>query len=304
MSLPVVIDADPGVDDALALLYALASPELTIEAITVVSGNVGLPLGVRNALLTLEASGVDAPPPVYAGADRPLRRDPLDASHVHGADGLGGAAEGRKPSLGVQAEHAVDFLLRTLSARPGEVTLVALGPLTNLGAALVRDPAILRLARSVVVMGGSLSAGNVTPAAEYNFYADPEAAKAVLTSGADLTVVGLDATRQALLTRERMERAELPPFPRRLLEHYIAFFEGRRGMAACYLHDPLAVGTAADPSLVRTLALQADVETEGRLTRGMLVADRRENASEGPVRVAVEADAERFVGRFLERLGV
>lgn len=302
MSLPVVIDTDPGVDDALALLYALASPELAVEAITVVAGNVRLPLGVRNALLTLEASGAANPPSVYAGRERPLRRDPLDAAHVHGADGLGGASEGREPSLQAQKEHAVDFLLRTLSERPGEITVVALGPLTNFGAALERDPEILRRARGVVVMGGSLSVGNVTPAAEYNFYADPEAAQAVLKSGCELTVVGLDATRQAVLTRERMEQASLAPFARRLLEHYVAFFEKHRGMSACYLHDPLAVAAAADPSLIRTTALQADVEAEGRLTRGMLVADRREGAPPGPVRIAVGTDADRFAELFLGRL--
>ncbi len=308
MSLPVIIDTDPGIDDALALLYALASPELSVEAVTVVAGNVALEIGVRNALLTLEASGAKDLPPVAAGCDRPLRRPLIDASHVHGDDGLGGAAD-HEPALQPVAAHGVDVLLETLAARPGEVGVIALGPLTNLATALERDAAVVRQAREVVVMGGSMAApGNVTPAAEYNFYADPEAAQAVLAAGLNLTVVGLDVTRFALLERERFERRTArsthpaAKFAARVTQHYFDFNQSRRGISGCHLHDPLAVAVAADPTLVETRGYLAEVETEGRLTRGMLVADRRETAPEGLVRIATELDAQRFIDGFLDRV--
>ena len=309
MARPVIIDTDPGIDDALALLYAFASPELTIEAITVAGGNIPLAEAVRNTLLITEAAALETPPPIYAGAKRPLRQEPTHAAHVHHEDGLGGVVQGRTPRLTVSNGEAADAILRNLKARPREVTIIGLAPLTNLALAFERDPETFRLAREIVVMGGALeSPGNVTAAAEFNFYADPDAAQIVLTAGVPVTVVGLDVTYLAPLDRTEFERraaessTEVARFAAEICAFYFDFLEHKRNKAECYLHDPLAVAAAADPTLVRTRSYQAEVETEGRLTRGMLVADRRGGAQAGPVKVAVALEQRRFLDLFLDRV--
>lgn len=318
----VIIDTDPGIDDALALALALRSPELLVEAITTVGGNVNVELGTRNALRVLETLGIKNPPPVARGAGRPLERDPVDASHVHGADGLGdisslveadGGPRYPEPRGTASATDAITLLLDIVKRNPGEITLIAVGPLTNVAMAIERDAATMSQLAELIVMGGSVSGvGNVTPTAEFNFYADPHAAQRVLRAGLTTTIVGLDVTQKTLLDKTDLEsRREKSndPAGRFIADVSELYFQGalkRRGRAACALHDPLAVGVAMDRTFVTTQSFQADVETEGPLTQGMLVADRRTyNAPselQGRIEACVEVEAERFVKFFLSRV--
>lgn len=311
MAKPILIDTDPGVDDALALLLALASPELSIQAITIVGGNVGLEPCVRNALLTLEISGVPSPPPVAVGAAKPLVRDAVRADGVHGSDGLGGASKlYPKPTLAVECADAVKTITKTAERWPGELTLVALGPLTNVAAALAAAPETMKHVREIIAMGGSMSAGgNATPAAEFNFWADPHAAAAVVGSGLPVTLVGLDVTHQVFLTQRELERRVAEStrpaahFALEAARYYMAHAERYRDQPGCYLHDPLAVGVALDPTLVETETFPVAVETDGSLTAGAVVADRRPWVeADGPVRIARRVDVDRFRSLFLDRL--
>lgn len=318
----IIIDTDPGVDDALALLLALRSPELHVEAITVVSGNVRLELCLENVFRVLDAAGVTERPPVALGCEHPLSRDPVAATHVHGDDGLGRITELREPdgrlrypipAIEPAGRHAVDVILELIGNHPGQITIVALGPLTNIATAIRKDAAAMRQVKELIVMGGSLNGqGNVTPVAEFNFYADPEAARVVVQSGIGLTIVGLDVTHRAILPRkefdERTNKKTGPytRFLRDLTANWFDFAESR-ALDGAYLHDPLAIGVAIDPSFVRTESFLADIETTGELTQGMLVTDRRGvvGVEQGaPIRGCVEVDAARFVSFFLSRVAI
>lgn len=318
----VIIDTDPGIDDALALALALRSPELRVEAITTVGGNVNVELGTRNALWVLESLGVENAPPVAKGAGLPLERNPVDASHVHGADGLGdisklvdsdGSPRYSPPRGSAGGQDAVDLILEAAAKNPGEITLIAVGPLTNVAHAVERDAAAMGQLAELIIMGGSVSGiGNVTPTAEFNFYADPHAAQRVLRANLNTTVVGLDVTQKTQLAKADFERhlAKSKDRARRFLADVSElYFKGgveRRGRASCALHDPLAVGVAIDRTFVRTAAFQADVESEGPLTLGMLVADRRTGSApselKGRIDACIEVEAERFVNFFLDRV--
>ena len=309
-----IIDTDPGVDDALALLLAFGSQEIQVEALTVVAGNVGVELAARNALLTIEAAGLRSPPLVAVGASKPLERDAVNAVHVHGDDGLAGAAAHfGQPSQSPVDAPALDVLLETISYNPNEISLIALGPLTNLAHAFLSDPGTMALVPEIIIMGGALRPpGNTTPTAEYNFYADPEAARIVLTSGAPITLVALDAAARTRISRdELMQRAGASArpsaaFAKSICERYFDVRETITGRPECSLYDPLAVAAAIDSSLVRTERYMLDIETEGRLTTGMLVADLREGAPPSAeaqsVAVAVETDGDRFRNFFLDRV--
>jgi inosine-uridine nucleoside N-ribohydrolase len=308
----VMIDTDPGVDDALALLLALASPELAIEAITTVAGNARIEATTRNALRTLAASGAARLPPVFVGCKRPLHRDLVSAAHVHGEDGLGetsGVEQVGEPA----SAHAADAMIEIVSRRPGEITLIALGPLTNLAMAILRDPTTMVLTREIIAMGGAVACpGNVTAVAEYNFYADPEAAQIVLRSGIPVTLAPLDATMQAPLSEQelnsRLAASARPAasFVRAIVGRYFKFKETRAAEPVCFLHDPLAVVLAIDRTFAEFETFEADIETAGKLTAGMLVADRRERPS-GPgdrdrIAAAMRIDARRFLDLFLDRV--
>ncbi len=316
----IIIDTDPGVDDALALLLALRSPELQIEAITVVSGNVHLDLCLENAFRILNAAGVSERPPVAQGCERPLERSPVEAAHVHGDDGLGqitkilesnGPLRYPAPAIEPVGRHAVDVILDLVGKHPDQISIVALGPLTNIATAIRKDATTMGQLQELIVMGGSLNGqGNVTPVAEFNFYADPEAARVVVQSGIGVTVVGLDVTHRAVLPRKAFdertgsESNDYTRFLRDVTAKWFDFAEGR-SLDGAYLHDPLAVGVAIDPSFVETEVFAADVETGGELTQGMLVTDRRRvpGVEEGtPIRGCVEVDSERFVRFFLSRV--
>ena len=319
--LTVLVDTDPGIDDALALLLAFGSPEVSVEAISTVAGNVPVDAATANVFRILDVARPARWPRVARGAAAPLRRPLVTATHHHGEDGLGnldrlpgggGSLSYPAPAHTLEMLDGPDLILETVARFPGELTLVALGPLTNVAIALARDPGGLgRLAR-LVVMGGAVSVpGNVTPAAEFNFFVDPEAAAAVLGAGLPVEVVALDVTRQTRLSRRALQdrlggrsdrRAR---FVQAFTAHGFdrAAGEDDGGMS---LHDPLAVGVAVDPTLVGFERLHVEVECEGRVARGLSVADRRPlpPAERMPANcaVATSVDASRFLALFLERL--
>lgn len=307
----VILDTDGGVDDALAILYLLNSPGVRIDAITTVHGNVPVEAATRNVFEILRIAGHKVPVDVARGCDRPLRGDAVAASHVHGDDGLGGWTKGREVGMGKLATNPAHQVILDCARRcPGEVTLITIGPLTNAAAAFRGNPEGFRLLKDIVVMGGAVSApGNVTAAAEFNIYADPEAAREVLRSGVPVTIAGLNVTMQVGITRERLEQElgerddERAGFLRCICGQIFSFYRAHTSEDICYLHDPLAVGAALDPAFVRTRRLPVDVETKGELTRGMTVADLRRGAkTKGTVDVCVEADAEAFIDEFCRRV--
>ena len=301
------MDVDTGVDDALALLLALSSPEVELVGVSTVAGNVPLPRTTDNTLRLLQWAG-RGDVSVYVGAERPLVRDAVAAADVHGATGLGAAQlpEARTSPAG----DGVEFLLSTLQARPGEVILVATGPLTNLARAEAQVPGVLRRARQVVIMGGAMRVpGNVTPTAEFNFYADPHAARQVLASEAELVLVGLDVTEQVVLEQAALQSCAgaRAAFCQAACEPVIAFESAHYGFAGMHVHDPVALGAALWPQLFRTQQLWVDVETTGELTAGQVVVDQRTLASDQerlgqPVACAIDVDQARFLELFTERV--
>lgn len=309
---PVVIDTDPGLDDALALILAMRSPALDVRAITVVAGNVPLAACTSNVLRILEVLRPEPWPAVFEGCVEPLSPRAVRAEHVHGKDGLGGASS-RFPvrSLRPDRGHAADVMVEVAKRYGNDLTLIALGPLTNVATALQRAPNPMKAIGELVVMGGSADGrGNATPSAEFNFYSDPSAAKAVVRSGLPVTLVGLNVTEKALLPRARFNAAldampagVLRSFLAAVSEPYFDFCRKEKGRDACAMHDPLAVGAAIAATLIRTESMRCDVVDSPGLTRGTVVARRGRNASDSgppPIRVAVEVEAEQFVGLFLE----
>ena len=295
-----IFDVDTGIDDAMALGLATRSPELTMLAVSTLAGNVGVDRTTANTLNVLDYLGANDVP-VHRGASHALTRPHHDAAHHHGETGLGVAIlpESRRSAA---AERGPAAIIREATARPGALTLVCTGPLTNLAIALNVAPELPALLRRVVVMGGAFTVeGNVTPYAEYNIFADPEAARQVFdTLFPELIVVGLDVTRQVALSRARWERADRDAAagtPARLVAEVCreAF---DRGDAEMYLHDPLAAAVAFDPSLVRCELRSIDVDC-GEAERG-----RTRLVGAGTVRVALEVDAARFLALFDGRLGL
>ena len=267
----VIIDTDPGVDDALALLLAMRSPELKIEGITPVAGNVPLELGLPNALRMVEIAGrTDIP--VAAGAKAPLLRRLVTATYVHGENGLGGTVF-PEPKAKPIAEPAAEFIRRIVRKYPGEVTLISIGPLTNIATALMLDTELAGMVKGIVLMGGSLSGGNITPAAEFNIYVDPEAARMVFQSGIPITMVGLDATRKTSLTEDHVRRLEAAQNPvsqaaAKIGRNAINHNRERGFLVGPNMHDSLAVAAFLDPSILTFKDFYIDVETHGELTAG------------------------------------
>lgn len=306
----VLIDTDPGLDDALALALALRSQRLDVRAITVVSGNVALADCAANALRVLEALEAEPVPEVFAGRAEPLSPPVARAQHVHGTDGLGGVAEAYPVRrLRLSERPAPDAIVELARRHGRQLTLIALGPLTNVAAAIELDPAVMAGIGEIVVMGGSADGrGNMTPHAEFNFYFDPLAARNVLRAGLPVTLVGLNVTERALLSRERFERrlAAMPSTPlrgflARVASPFFDFCKKTRGVEACAMHDPLAVAVAIDPGLVRTESVVCDVVAEPGLTRGMTIVDRTgRHGAATPIRVATEVDAAGFLDLWLD----
>ena len=306
--LPIIIDTDPGQDDAVAVLLALASPEIEVLGITAVAGNVPLALTEVNARKICELAG-RPDIKVYAGAIRPLLRPLVTAEHVHGRTGLDGPILA-DPTMPLQKQHAVDFIVETLMTREaGTVTLCALGPMTNIALALIREPRIASRIRRIVAMGGGFfEGGNITPAAEFNIYVDPHAARAVFEADIPITLLPLDCTHQVLTTTPRIEKFRAMknksgPAIAAMMDFFERFDEQKYGTDGGPLHDPCVVAWLLKPELFQSRHVNVAIECESELTMGMTivdwwrVTDRKPNAT-----VCRSVDAEGFFNLLTERI--
>ena len=302
MTTPILIDCDPGHDDAIALLLALASPEVEVLGITTVAGNQTLAKTTINALKLLEFTGrTDIP--VAAGCARPLVREPYVAAHVHGESGMDGP-ELPDPQTRQVEQHAVDFLAERIEAG---VVLVPTGPLTNVALLLARHPEVADRLERVVLMGGSIAEGNVTPAAEFNIWADPEAAARVFTSGIDLTMIGLDVTHKALFRPADSERLAATGRTGKLVAELFAFYQRfhseQYGWDGSPVHDAVAVAHVIRDDLVQTADRGVVVDTGGELSRGRTYVDLWGRAGWEPnAHVGVDIDGQSFVDFLVERI--
>ena len=305
----IIIDTDPGQDDAVAILLALASPELDILGITAVAGNVPLKLTEKNARKICELAGKPETR-VFAGASRPLMRQLVTAEEVHGKTGLDGP-DLPEPTMPLESQHAVDFIVETLMREePGSVTLCPLGPLTNIALALIREPKIAsRIGRIVLMGGGFFEGGNVTPAAEFNIYVDPHAADVVFRSGAPIVMMPLDVTHKVLTRAGRVAAiralgSKVGVATAQMLEFFERFDEEKYGSDGGPLHDPCVIAWLLRPELFKGRECNVVVETGSELTMGMTVIDwwgvtkRQKNAT-----VMRDVDDEGFFALLLDRLG-
>jgi inosine-uridine nucleoside N-ribohydrolase len=317
----VIIDTDPGVDDAMAILLALNSPELKVEALTVVPGNVDGRQGLENGLKIVSLAG-RCDVAVAGGAKHPLNQKLITAQFWHGPNGLAGV-ELPASKCSADSRFGPDLIIETVHKYPHEVTLIPVGPLTNIALAVSKDPSIAGLVKDIVIMGGSISGGNVDGAAEANIYNDPEAASIVFKAGWTVTMVGSDVGERTIITRKHLAdlQAQHGPesdFIAKLADFYITRSE-KSGYSGAAMYDPLAVATVIDPSLVTLKEMHVDVETKGEFTRGETVANRmgsNENnvlhgdhyEIEGVIelkpnaRVCLASDAKRFLQLFTSRI--
>jgi inosine-uridine nucleoside N-ribohydrolase len=317
----IIFDTDPGTDDALALMLALNSPELDVRAITVVPGNVTADMGLENALRMVSlANRCDIP--VAAGARHPLFQKLITAEFWHGKNGLANV-ELPPSKCKVDARFGPDLIIQLVHASPHEITLVPVGPLTNIALAVEKDPSIVPLVKEVILMGGSISGGNVNAAAEANIYNDPEAAQVVFQAGWPLTMVGLEVGDKALFTRHYLDELGKTHGPINdfiySVQKYLVDLAGQFGSPGSPMYDPSAVAVAIDATLVKVQAMRVDVETRGEFTRGETVANRRgaveHNVLHGDhyviegvskvdpnANVCVDVDADRFLQLFVARI--
>jgi purine nucleosidase len=297
----LIIDTDPGVDDAHAILLALAHPDVRVEAITTVNGNVGLDLTTANTLKILDAAGKDVP--VYRGCDRPLINRALSATHVHGEDGLGdcGIPASKKT---IQSEHAVHALIRLANENPGELVLAAIGPLTNLAAALTLDPDLPKKYKQLVVMGGAIYAkGNTsTVTAEFNIHADPEAASMVFDSWPMITLLSWETTLEHVFTRQTLDRFFGLGTPRAKFFHdtnqkILTFIRERLGQDMLFAPDGLALAAAVEPEIVTKSEIRhVSIELHGSQTRGQTVVDWYDSTGKAPnTEIILEMNQDRFI---------
>jgi len=317
----VIIDTDPGTDDAMAILLALNSPELKVEAFTVVPGNVDGRQGLENALKIVSLAG-HCDVPVAAGAQHPLNQKLITAQYWHGKNGL---ANVELPASQCKADprFGPDLILQLVHQYPHQITLIPIGPLTNIALAVSKDPSIVPLVNKVVIMGGSITGGNVDGAAEANIYGDPEAAQIVFNAGWMVTMVGSDVGERTLITRKELEQLRSTHGPQndfiaQLVDFYVTRSE-KSGWSGAAMYDPLAVAIAMDPTLGTLKEMHVDVETRGEFTRGETVANRtgynENNVLHGDhyeiesliplqpnARVCLAADRDRFLQLFLSRI--
>jgi inosine-uridine nucleoside N-ribohydrolase len=304
MSIPVILDCDPGHDDAIALLLALASPELDVLGVTTVHGNQTLEKTTANALRVLDLAD-RADIPVAAGADRPLARELTVASHVHGDSGLDGPAL-PPPGRGPLGEHAVDFMQRTIAASSTPVTLIPTGPLTNVALLLERTGGTN--VERIVLMGGAVGEGNMTPAAEFNIWADPEAAQAVFHAGMETTMIGLDVTHRAVTTPAIQDRLRasgtIGVFVADLVDFFSVYHRETYGWDGAPIHDAVAVAHVIRRGLVTTIDRNVEVELDSDLCRGRTVVDRW-CRTDRPVNahVGIDLDPAAFFDLLVERIG-
>ncbi|MGH9756135.1 MAG: nucleoside hydrolase [Candidatus Acidiferrales bacterium] len=317
----IIIDTDPGTDDAMALMLALNSPELDVQAITVVPGNVTAKQGLENALRMVSlAKRCDIP--VAGGAQHPLFQKLITAEFWHGKNGLANV-ELPPSNCKADARWGPDLIIQMIHAQPHEITLVPIGPLTNIALAVEKDPSIVPLVKGVVLMGGSISGGNVNAAAEANIYNDPEAAQIVFQAGWPLTMVGLDVGNMTLFTQKDVDELKKTTGPENdfmvQVTQFLVDLSAKFGDSGSPMYDPLAVGAAIDPSIVTTEPMHVEVETRGEFTRGETVANRRNEVEnnvlhgdryviEGVlkvkpnVEVCTGVDAQRFIHMFVTRI--
>jgi inosine-uridine nucleoside N-ribohydrolase len=317
----VIIDTDPGIDDAMAILLALNSPELRVEALTVVPGNVEASQGLENALkLASLANRCDLL--VSGGAQHPLSQKLITAQFWHGKNGFGGI-ELPTSKCKADSRFAPDLIIELVHKYPHQITLIPIGPLTNIALAVSKDPSIVPLVKDVVMMGGSITGGNVNGAAEANIYGDPEAAAIVFNAGWMVTMIGSDVGERTLMTRKHMNelqgaRGPESDFMYKLADFYVTRSE-KSGYSGAAMYDPLAVATVIDPTIVTLKNMHVDVETKGEFTRGETVANRMGSDEnnvlhgdhyeiEGVVelksnsRVCLASDADRFLKLFVSRI--
>ena len=317
----IIIDTDPGADDAMAILLALNSLELDVKALTVVAGNVVVEQGLENALKLVSLGG-RCDVCVARGAAHPLVQKLTTAEFFHGKNGLGDV-ELPLPACHADTRFAPDLIIELVRQYPHEITLVPVGPLTNIALAVLKDPFIVTLVKEVVLMGGAISGGNVTAAAEANIYNDPEAARVVFEAGWPLTMVGLNVTEKTLFTRADLNQLAKThglenDFAVGVLK-FMVDLAGKLGADGTPMHDPLAVGAVIDRSLITTEDMRVDVETRGEHTRGETVANRHNSSDRKVLRgnwhvidgiekvqpnvhVTVQSDARRFIQLFSSRL--
>jgi inosine-uridine nucleoside N-ribohydrolase len=317
----VIIDTDPGTDDSMAILLALNSPELKVEAFTVVPGNVDARQGLENALKLVSLAG-RCDVPVAAGAQHPLDQKLITAQYWHGKNGL---ADVELPASKCKADprFGPDLIIQLVHQYPHQVTLIPVGPLTNIALAVSRDPSIVSLVKNVVIMGGSITGGNVDGAAEANIYNDPEAAQIVFNAGWIVTMVGSDVGERTLINRKELAQLRLTHGPQndfiaRIVDFYLTRSE-KSGWSGAAMYDPLAVAIAMDPTFGTLKDMHVDVETKGEFTRGETVASRtgynEDNVLHGDhyeidgliplkpnARVCLAADRDRFLQLFLSRI--
>lgn len=317
----MIIDSDPGIDDAFAILLALNSPELKVEAITIVPGNVDGRQGLENALKIVSLAG-RCDVTVAGGAQHPLAQRLITAQYWHGPNGLAGV-ELPAPKCKADTRFGPDLIIELVHRYPHEITLVPVGPLTNIALAVSKDPSIVPLVRNIVIMGGSITGGNVDGAAEANIYNDPEAASIVFNAGWMVTMIGSDVGERTILMRKHLAELQSMQGPEsefvaKLANFYLTRSE-KSGYQGAAMYDPLAVATAIDPSLVTLKDMHVDVETKGEFTRGETVANRmgsNENnvlhgdhyEIEGVIelkpnaRVCLASNADRFLQLFISRI--
>jgi len=317
----IIFDTDPGTDDALALMLALNSPELDVRAITVVPGNVTASQGLDNAMrMASLANRCDIP--VAAGAHHPLFQKLVTAEYWHGKNGLGNV-ELPASKCKVDSRFGPDLIIQLVHASPHEITLVPVGPLTNIALAVEKDPSIVPLVKEVITMGGSIKGGNVNAAAEANIYNDPEAAQIVFQAGWPLTMVGLDVGDKALFSRKQLDELAKNKGPISdfiyAVGEYLVDLSSRFGLQGTPMYDPMAVGVAIDATLVKAPEMHVDVETRGEFTRGETVANRNgyveRNVPHGDhywiegvdkvapnAKVCIDVDAERFLDLYVSRI--
>ena len=310
MSTPrkIIIDTDPGQDDAVAILLALASPELDVLGLTAVAGNVPLPLTQKNCRIVCELAD-KADVKVFAGCDAPLSRKLVTAEHVHGKTGLDGP-QMADPVMPLQDAHAVDFIIETLRSEPaGTITLCPLGPLTNIAQAFTKAPDIVEKVQEIVLMGGAyFQVGNITPAAEFNIYVDPEAADIVMKSGVSLVMMPLDVTHKALTNRDRVEGfRDLGNEVGRMVAAWTDFFERfdkeKYGSEGAPLHDPCVIAYLLKPELFSGRYVNVEIEKQSELTLGMTVADWWGVTDRAPNAMFIgDVDAQGFFDLLTERL--
>ena len=303
----IIIDTDPGVDDALTFLLALASPEIQLEALTITQGNVTVEKGTRNALAVLElldASHI----PVAQGTSLPLVGPLLASDIVHGKSGLGNAAL-PNPKTKPVSQHAIDYLIERFLAEPGELSLFAIGPLTNVALAIRKEPRFASAVKEMVIMGGAIRAGgNITPQAEFNVYADPHAAHIVFHSGIPITLIPLDVTHKTMLYTNQIDRLKSlrSPISQFIVDAtagYINFTEGKTDIPGCALHDPLTLATIIAPELLTFEKHYVDVDISGGVSTGSTFADFYHTTGKpANMKVALDVRGDDFVGLFLQRM--